>query len=1063
MKSKLLVCSRWGIPILLSCLFTQAFTQDLASVSTSSPSTSHDKEEIVDVHQGQTLVQTISGKVIDENNEPLPGVNILEKGTTNGTISDVEGNYRLTVGDAADTLIFSSVGYETQEIAINGRVTIDIQLLPSIESLEEIVVVGFGEQRKENLTGSVSAVDGEILARRPVTNPVSALQGRMPGVRVVQNSGEPGNEGLSVRIRGQGTFSSAGSNPLVLIDGVEGNLNNLDPNNIASVSVLKDAASASIYGSRAANGVILVTTKKGQEGQFQMQYNGNYATYMPTKMLDLITNSAEYMELWNEARLNTGMTEGLYSQEQIDTYRNATDRNQYPNADWVDIVFNPAPTMTHNLNFNGGNNGTRYYVALGYVDQEGVMKGFDYKRYNVQFNISSQINDNIEFGANMALKKGDRTAPRQGSGDTFLATLSQAPTYLPWLPDGSGRYTFKAYDFEYNNKNPVAIVENDVLRNTIDYNANVQGWIDIKFSNSLNWYTKAAIVGDFVNWKDWRPSVPLYNYHTGEFMSDLDVGGQGLIDQDEQNVYTNLYSYLKYEHELGEGHNLNAQLGFSQELNTFRFLQGYRRDYPTTSLRELNAGSPSVQNAYGTTNEWALRSFFSRLGYNFNERYLMEFNLRYDGTSRLSPDTRWGMFPSFSAGWRLSEESFIKNAGFAWLNDFKIRGSYGKLGNQNIGSYPYSNFALAASYPYPYQDILSLTGNYPFDNANLSSGVAKTALANNEIKWETTTITDIGFDLYVLNGLSVTFDWYNKKTTDILRGSQVTSIVGLTPPTVNNGTMVNTGVELSLGYQNQVNSGALQGLSYNMNFYIDRFKNELTEFGEREIGGYTIKEEGRPWDTFYMLEWTGIFQSEDEIAAHAKQFNDDTQPGDLIFKDQNGDGVVNDDDRIPIEGQYPNFSYSYNFDANWKGLDLSFFFQGENGRQLFVNNWGTIPFIQGTPPTVDWRDRWTEDNPSTTMPKIYWGFSAPDKVRRNSTYFLQDASYLRLKNITLGYTLPASWTERVRVQKLRAYFSGDNLLTFTNYPGLDPERASSGNFVNYPQNKIYSLGLNVQF
>lgn len=980
----------------------------------------------------------------------MPGVSVTVKNKQQGVITDLEGRYSLESVSPDDILVFSFVGFKNLEVPVGSRTAINVTMEEDRAQLDQVVVVGYGTQRKVNLTGSVGSVDGETLTRRPVTNPVSMLQGQVPGLRVVQNSGEPGNEGLSVQIRGRGTFSGAGSDPLVLIDGVQGSLSDLNPNDIENVSVLKDAASASIYGSRAANGVILVTTKKGKEGGFNLEYTGNFAIHQPTKMLDLITNSAEYMELWNEAKLNTGINNGLYTQEQIDLYRNATDREQYPNADWVDIVFNPAPTQSHNLSFSGGRNGTHYHASVGYVDQEGVMKGFDYKKYNARFNLSSQINDIITFGANLSAMKGDAARPRQGAVDVFLSTLSQAPTYMPKLPDGSGRYSYKAYDFESNNKNIIAIIENEVFRRTTEYGMNVQGWTNVNLLKNLSWYTKAAIVGDFSKWDDWRPGVPLYNYHTGEFSTDLDVGGRGLIVENNQNIYTNLYTYLDYEATVGTGHNISAMAGYSTEENNYEFLNGYRRDFFSDQLRELNAGGPAVQNSSGTEVEWALRSFFGRLNYNFKERYLLEVNLRYDGTSRLHPDTRWGAFPSVSAAWRLTEEPFIKNSELSWLNDLKIRGSYGELGNQNIGNYPY-------------QSLLSLTGNYPFDNANLSSGAAQTALANQDITWETTNVLDFGLDITVLKGLSATIDWYKKKTTDILRSSQVTAIVGLDAPTINDGAMENTGVEVNLAYRNQVSAGSMKGFSYGVGLYLDHFRNKLVEFGEREIGGTTIKEEGRPWDTFYMLEWTGIFQTEAEIAAAPKQYNDDTQPGDLRFKDQNGDNVVNDDDRIPMDGQYPNFEYALNFDARWKGFDLSFFFQGVEGRKVFVNNWGVLPFVQGSPPTVAWRDRWTPENPSTTLPKIYWGFNAPAKVTRSSSFYLQDASYLRLKNITLGYTLPASLTQQVRISRLRVFLSGDNLLTITDYPGLDPERGGSGSFVNYPQNKIFSMGLSVQF
>lgn len=991
---------------------------------------------------------TVSGTITEVGTDMLiPGANILEKGTTNGVMTDFDGNYTIEIPSNA-TLVVSYIGFATQEIAVSGRSNINIALELETATLDEVVVVGYGTQKKVNLTGAVSSVDGDDLIRRPVTNSASMLQGQVPGLRVVQNSGEPGNEGLSVRIRGQGTFSGAGSNPLVLIDGVEGNLNSIDPNNIENVSVLKDAASASIYGSRAANGVILVTTKKGKGEGINVEYNLNTSIHTPTKLFDLITNSAEYMELWNEAKINTGITSGLYPQSEIDLYRNATDRVRYPNADWLDIVFDPAFVQKHHLSINGTKGDTNYNLSLGYVDQPGVMMGFDYQRYNIRFNFGSQINDHIKFGTNIALKKGDRSAPRQGSEDLFIATLSQAPTYTPRLPDG--RYSYKAYDFEANNKNPVAIVQNNAMRNTIDYNINAQGWVDIHFTDNLNWYTKAAIVGDFTKWKDWRPQVQLYDFHSGEFATNLDVGGSGLTTNDTQNIYTNLFSYLKFEETFANNHHLTAQIGYSQEYNENQHLEGYRRDYAGNNLIELDAGSPAIQNAYGSTYEWALQSFFGRLGYDFKQRYLVEFNLRYDGTSRLHEDTRWGAFPSFSAGWRVSEEPFIKNAGIDWLDNLKIRGSYGELGNQNIGNYPY-------------QDILAFTGNYSFDNSVLSSGAAALALSNRNIMWETTKITDIGVDITAFRGLDITFDWYKKSTTDILRGSQLTGIVGLGAPTVNSGTMENTGVELSLQYRNMVQSGFFEGLAYNASFFIDKFKNELVDFGAQEISGTVVNEEGLPWNTYYMLEWDGIFQTQAEIDAAPKQYNDNTEPGDLRFVDQNGDGVVNDDDRTYIDGQYPDFEYSFNFSSSWKNFDFSFFFQGVEGRNIFVKDWGVQPFVQGSPPTTHWRDRWTPENPSTTMPKIYWGFNAPDKISRNSTYYLQDASYLRLKNVTLGYSLPEDVVERINIKKLRLYVSGDNLLTFTDYFGLDPERAGSGRFLNYPQNKIYSLGVNIIF
>lgn len=1001
----------------------------------------------------------ITGTVKDENGLPIPGVSVKVSGANIATQTGVNGSYKIDLADDKAVLIFSFLGYISQEISVTGKTKVDVTLVEQTSKLNEVVVVGYGTQKRTNLTGAVATVGGEELTKRPVVNAAAMLQGTMPGVQVNQGSGEPGNEGVSIRIRGNGTFSGAGSDPLILIDGVPGNFSDVNPTDIDNVSVLKDAASASIYGSRAANGVVLVTTKQGKSGKSSIQYDANVGIYKPTKMFDLITNSADYMDLYNEARINSGLngpgnTNGLYPQGQIDLYRNSTDRLLYPNTDWLSLILKTAPTQNHNLSFNGGNEKTTYNVSLGYVNQNGIITGFNYKRYSARINLTSKINDHIKFGTNVLLKSGTTESIPGGSKDLFLSAMSQAPTYGPFLPDGSGRYTYKAYDFEYNNKNPMAVLDKGFSHNTNDYAVNAQGWVEVQFTKDFSWYTKGAVNVNMDKYKDYKSTIDEYYYRSGQFGTTLDLG-RGLTDQDQQTVYTNLYSYLNYNHDFN-GHTVKAQAGYSVEQSKYTYLQGYRQSFPDESLLELNAGGRDIQRADGTANQWALMSYFGRLNYDYKNKYLLEANLRYDGSSKFSGKNKWGVFPSFSAGWRATEESFVKDLNLTWLNSLKVRGSWGQLGNQNIVVDGYGQ-------NYPYQALLNLTGNYSFDNSNLITGVAQQNLNNPIIKWETTTMTDVGVDITLFDNFNLNFDWYKKRTSDILRKSQVTAVVGLGAPVINDGIVDNTGMELGLSYNNVVKGGALAGLSYNVGVNLDRFKNKLVKYGQQDIYDYTTNINGQPIGSFYMLDVIGIFQSADEVANSPKQFNDNTTAGDLKYRDVNGDGKIDANDRTFIGGAYPKLNYSFNLGVNFKGFDFSARLQGVSGVKSYVTGWGVTPFVQGSPPTTDWLDRWTPENPSTTTPQIYWGWSAPQKFSRPSSYFLQDASYLRLKNLVVGYTLPAKLTKSINIERLRFYFSGDNLFTSTNFKGLDPERYGNGDLIQYPQNKIYSFGVNVTF
>ncbi len=1017
------------------------------------------KQDAVTIMQQQNL--KVSGVVTDEAGEPLIGVSVLVKGTTLGNITDLNGRFSLDVPEGS-ILEISYIGYKTQSIKAQ-REPMNIVLKEDAQKLDEVVVVGFGTQKKVNLTGSVSAVTGDDISKRPVANAAILLQGQIPGLRVNQGLGQPGGEGTSFRIRGQGTFSSAGSDPLILINGVPGSMTNLDPSVIESVSVLKDAASAAIYGARSANGVILVTTKQGAVGdKVHISYHGNVGLHTPTKLYDRVTNSVEYMELANLAWKNSG-TGKQYTQDQINLYRNNVGDPQYPNFDWQDYMFRTAVVQTHNLSMAGSTEKTTYNVALNFVDQPGTMRGFKYRKYNATIDLTARITNFIKVGTYANLMYGETEQPRQGQNDAFLSTLSQAPTYMPWLPDdGTGirRWTSSAYSFESHNKNMPAIIGDNAMKRDNNFDINAQLWLEINLAKGLTWYTKGAARLQSNKSKDWRGSTTYtYDYHTGERSSELDKGGLGLSVGDGRRFYTNLYSYLKYDLSLVDNaHNFSLMVGYNQESEKYETLNAYRKDF-AFDLPVLNAGGTADWSNSGGEEEWAIQSLFGRFNYDFKERYLFEANMRYDGTSRISDENRWGVFPSFSVAWRATEEEFIKNLNLNWLNNFKLRGSWGQLGNQNIGLYPY-------------QAMISGVDDYPFTKTSdgVIIGYQQTAYANRNIKWETTTITDIGFDLQVFDGLSVTFDWYKKTTDDILRSSQVSSLLGLSAPTVNNGSVENKGIEVALNYANMVKGGTFRGFRYNAGVYFDRSRNKLTEFGAEEIGSYSIKREGLPYDEYYMLECIGVFADQAEINASPKQFNDNTQPGDLKYRDISGpdgkpDGVIDNYDRRTFSGRFPGFEYGINASATWKGFDLSLIGQGVADKKYYTTDWGVQPFMQGSSPNKDYiKHMWTEENPyGAKHPKLYWQDMGGGKNTRPNSYYLKDASFFRLKNVTLGYTLPRVWTEKANISKVRIYFSGDNLLTLTPYKGLDPERNGDGRDAIYPQNRIYSFGLNVEF
>ncbi len=1010
--------------------------------------------EMITIVQGRE----VTGRVISqEDNDGLPGVNVIVKGTSQGSVTDVEGNYKVEVPDESSTLVFSSVGFISEEVTVGQQSIIDMVMVADLTALDEIVVIGYGEQKKANLTGSIVTVNAADFENRVVSNPIQALQGKVAGLRVAQTTGTPGNEGLTFQIRGVNSFSSDPSissvvknQPLILINGIVGDLTTLDPSFIESITVLKDAASASIYGARAANGVILVTTKSGagQKG-LNVSYTGRVMTQSRINLLERFRESVDFMELVND--VVAPFTGRFYSDEVINNFKN-NPSDEFPNFDHEKFYIRNVTIQNHNIQIGGSTGKTNYNIGLGFWNQDGITKGFGYKRLNALFNIESQVNDFVKIGIYASGVDGKRIEPYNGERDYLMGILSQSPTYKPTLLDGSGRYTGSNGGSEPESqgyadiasKNALAISDSENARiydNSFNINSNV--FMDVTLLKGLTWYSKVGIDITQTDWKRRRPVLRMYSYRSGEFQGNLDnIGTEQLEQRMGTKKHYTMFSHLRYQKSFNDAHNFSVMIGASQETQRLENIQGIRRGFASPKLDVLSGAPTDGQTNAGNIREFVLQSIFGRVTYDYKGKYLLEANFRRDGSSRFSEENRYGFFPSYSAGWRISEEAFLENA--SWLTNLKVRFSSGKMGNDQIGFYPY-------------QSVIDLGQDYPY-NGTLIGGGRRDQLANPNIRWEETKITDIGIDLNIKGDLfSMTLDYYDKTTDGILRTAQLPRYSGLQPPFVNEGVVNNKGIDLIMGHSNTIGD-----FRYGVNLNFSKYTNKLVKFGTRTFDLNSMIE-GKEMDRYFMFQSDGIYQNQTEI-DNGPTPRWPAVPGDLRYKDIDGDGAITPDDRVDVDGVNPDFFYGIEITANWKGFDFAIFFQGEQGRKVLVNNeWSLImPFaVHGAAPIYWWDDSWTPENPSTTKPRMFY-YGAPDgeSIKAANTFWLREASYMRLKNLSIGYTLPSEVLEKVFLNHVRVFFNAENLATFSKFEFGDPERPSDN---LYPLFRTLTLGTTIKF
>jgi TonB-linked SusC/RagA family outer membrane protein len=1006
----------------------------------------------------------VSGRVTDPKGEPLPGVTVLVKGTTIGTSTGNDGAFSLSVPENS-TLVFSSVGFKTQELPVTGATsTIAIRLSDDQQSLNEVVVVGYGTQTRQDLSTSVASVGGAALARQPVAGFDQALQGQAAGVQVTAPTGAPG-AGINVRVRGNASLSLNGS-PLYVIDGVPvlpdysasqelsvGNqrlnpLNTINPNDIESIDVLKDGAAAAIYGVRAANGVVVITTKRGKVGQAQVGLNVYYGRQYLRKKLDVL-NSSQFLQEFNEIQANAGLP-----------LPNANDPRLGNNTDWQDEVYRGASLQNYQLNVSGGTEKTRYYVGGGYFNQQGISQNSGFDRYNFKINLEQTISQKFRIGTNLNLSRTHtngsvRSELALGNSGTVLGALSQIPNIAVRNADG----TYGVNPFNQSD-NPVGdLLETSNQAYVYQVLGNIYGEYDLlknlKVRSSLGIDFRTQTENRFIS----------RNY-PGTSNSDASTRGSANTATNQQVIWLN-ENTLTYNLDLGEKHHLTLLAGESMQASS-RFTSGAgTQGFVSNAVPYLSSGSTVVGIPYSYGEQWALLSFFGRANYDYEGKYLLQASFRSDATSRFIDKYRFGYFPAVSAAWRISKESFFPQDGK--VSDLKLRASFGANGNQEI--YAYQRFSR-----------YSPGSNYQGSGSTIVGGITQSDIGNNDLRWETTYQYNAGVDFSMFdNRLTFTFDIYNKQTKDLLLAVPipVSTGAGTLSVTQNIGKIQNRGIEIGLVTTNV--QAKDNGFGWTTNLNVSGNRNRINDLGTQVsdagvatprniIYSSSISQPGQPLGVFYGYVMQGIVQSNAEGQSLPTQNGNRPVAGDVRFADLNGDGVINDQDRTIIGNPNPKAFAGVTNNFSYKGIELSVFFQGQFGNDIY-NQTRQILESQSDPLNQSTRvlNHWTPTNTNTDIPRPVR--NDPQGNNRFSTRWIEDGSYVRLKNVTLGYNFPASLSKRASIQNLRLYVTAQNLITWTHYLGYDPEvsadpfssTAFGRDYGVYPQARTYTVGINATF